>query len=121
MLNRIFTKYKNNTWVYLAMAVAIAVLIITWWAVSDSLSLISNTLSVDDTGIAEESGAGKTVSPAIASTDQGYEIDELKDTLRDLNETARMLMDSITYLESKLIRAHVLSDALNGEQKASVA
>jgi hypothetical protein len=64
MLNRIFSEYKNNTWVYLAMSVAIAVLIVAWWVVSDSHP-------ENDTHRVEENNAGRAVYPDMVPTDQG--------------------------------------------------
>ncbi|MGD2138320.1 MAG: SPOR domain-containing protein [Gammaproteobacteria bacterium] len=97
----------NNIWVLLAMSVVIAALIVSWWAVSNAFSISG----IGNFGEAEEESS-LAVAPPVPATGYTEEIGALTDTLRDLNETARMLMDSITYLESKLIRAHVLSDSL---------
>lgn len=106
---RIFTEH-NNIWVLLTMSLVIAALILAWWAVSDTFS-VSGIGRIAEHKPAEGEPA-EEVSPAPASPTRNDEINALRDTLRDLNETARMLMDSITYLETKLIRAHVLSDDL---------
>jgi cell division protein FtsN len=109
---RLLTEH-NNIWVLLAMSVVIAVLIVAWWAVSDAFS-------ISGIGKVDKSEPVANVSPAVVSSSQTDEISALTDTLRDLNETARMLMDSITYLETKLVRAHVLSDNLIEDSQALI-
>jgi|GEM_PF-6664354 len=108
------TEHNNNTWALLSMSVVIAALIVAWWVVSDAFSVSG----IDKVA---ESDSAVVANPVIAANSQLEEITALKDTLRDLNETARMLMDSITFLETKLIRAHVLSDGLIADGEALTA
>ena len=111
-----FTEYKNNIWALLGMSVVIAAMIVAWWAVTAGLSERgTGSLPVS----ASDSGRGSGL--AMTSTGQADEIKALYDMLAGLGTTAERLKDSVTYLEAKLIRAHVLTDNLieNGETLAA--
>lgn len=115
-----FTEYKNNIWALLGMSVVIAAMIVAWWAVTAGLS--ERDTKRDTSGLQmSASDSGRDSGLIIASTGQADDIKALHDMLAGLRTTAERLKDSVTYLEAKLIRAHVLTDSLveNGETLAA--
>lgn len=108
------TEHKSHIWLLLGISVALAFMIVAWWSITTGyLSLNTNSIYTSE--------ADNAVTASITSANQTGDINALREMLVDLNKTTALLKDSITYLEAKLIRAHVLSDTLieNGEMLAS--
>jgi hypothetical protein len=97
---RFIKMLDNNVWMLSAMILAVTALILGWWIVSGQgpggTKLVDKPLET---------------SPQTNST-ASQAIDELDNRLASLVKRAEMLTDSITYLESKLVRAHVLADSI---------
>ena len=96
----------NNLWLFSGTAVGLAVLMIAWWIVSghgpDGTRL--HTVAQHESPRSDPAG--------------NRTIEQINEQITGLNERVEMLTNSITYLESKLIRAHVLTDSIiNAEQK----
>jgi hypothetical protein len=104
-IGRIFTLQYNNLWFLLGMAMFISAVMLVWWAVTNE-SRMGNQLP------------NSALRESHPSGDQA--IDSLEARIASLNEQMETLTNSVTYLESKLIRAHVLTDSiLTAEQRAS--
>jgi hypothetical protein len=58
--------------------------------------------------------SGRHASEHEALPVSEFSVQRLTRLMADLNERVSMLADSVTYLESKLIRAHVITDSLIG-------
>jgi hypothetical protein len=104
----------SNFWLLAGMTLGIAALIMAWWIVSgegpDGIRLIDRSRQASE----------QTQQQADAPARQAVE--QLEDQLAGLVDRVNMLTDSINYLESKLIRAHVLTDSIiSAEQRASSA
>jgi hypothetical protein len=104
---RLLTLEENNLWFLSGMIVLIAGLMIGWRMVSVQGGTRSN-----GPDILESRQSGAADSTAMVT---------LEDRINDLNERVEMLTDSITYLESKLIRARVITDSIiaDGQKIAS--
>jgi hypothetical protein len=90
-MKRLLSLEENNLWFLSGLAVLIAVVIIGW-------------------RIGSQRGAGGPQTDQAVGADSRA-IDTLKAQVSVLNERVAMLTDSIYYLESKLTRAHVLTDS----------
>ena len=102
----------NNLWLLSGITLGITALIIGWWILSGQgpggTHLFYNDL---------ETKAPQTSQQNDTAVNQA--IEQLEDRLTGLVDRVEMLTDSITYLESKLIRAHVLTDSIiTAEQQA---
>ncbi|MEN8206680.1 MAG: SPOR domain-containing protein [Pseudomonadota bacterium] len=97
--------HENNIWFLSGMAVAITAVIIAWWTVADKWP---DDIQVSSPGeLATSQTGGSAGLPVHAS-----EIDKLREGIDYLNKRLKMLTDSATYLEGKLIRAHVITDSI---------
>jgi hypothetical protein len=99
-IKRLFSMLDNNLWLLSGMAVGLATLVIAWWIASDQWAGRARLHGPDplESGQADVAGS--------------LGIEKLEQQLTALNERMKMLTDSITYLESKLIRAHVIVDSI---------
>lgn len=105
-IKRFFAMLDNNLWLFSGMAVGLAALIIIWWSV----------FGHGPDGTRPDPDA--RYEQPRSDTAGGQAIDQVTDQLTGLNERVEMLTESITHLESKLVRAHVLADSIiNTEQR----
>jgi len=110
---RFIAMLDNNLWLLSGITLGITTLIIGWWILSGQgpggTRLFHNP---------QETKAPQTWQQTDTTVNQT--IEELEDRLTGLVDRVEMLTDSITYMESKLIRAHVLADSIiTAEQRAS--
>jgi SPOR domain len=102
---RFIAMLDNNLWLLSGMTLGITALIISWWILSGQgpggTRLFNN---------GQETRAPQTSQQTNTGGNQA--IEQLEDRLTGLVDRVEMLSDSITYLESKLIRAHVLTDSI---------
>lgn len=107
-VQRFVNMLNSNFWVLAAMTLGLTALIIGWWAVSGQ----------GPGGTRLSGQAPETLQQTDTVATQPVE--SLEDRLTGLVDRMELLTDSITYLESKLIRAHVLTDSiLAAEQHAA--
>ena len=105
-IKRLFAMLDNNLWLLSGMAVGIATLMIAWWIISAQWPSEAHLHNPEPRVSVKTDSAGNQA------------IEKLEAKLNGLNDRVEMLTDSITYLESKLIRAHVITDSIiNAEQK----
>jgi hypothetical protein len=105
-IKRLFSMLDNNLWLLSGMAVGLATLVIAWWIASDQWAGRARSQGPDPLEFSQPDVAGSR------------DIEKLEEQLTGLNDRLKMLTDSITYLESKLIRAHVIVDSIiSAEQK----
>jgi hypothetical protein len=105
VMSRFFTLQYNNLWFMLGMVMFISAVILVWLVVTN-----------------ERQVETRLRNPAQYESHQSGKqaIDSLEARMTSLNEQMDALTNSVTYLESKLIRAHVLTDSiLTAEQGAS--
>jgi hypothetical protein len=107
----------SNFWLLSGMTLGITALITGWWVVSGQGS--------DGIRLFDKSAQASQHLPQTAQqSDTGGRpaSDQLEDQLAGLVDRVNMLADSINYLESKLIRAHELTDSIiTAEQRGSSA
>ena len=105
-VKRLFAMLDNNLWLLSGMAVGIAALMITGWIVWDGGWAGNRLLALDQKEFRQTGAAGSRA------------IEKLDEQITGLSERVQMLTDSVTYLETKLIRAHVITDSMiTAEQK----
>jgi cell division septation protein DedD len=104
--NRLFTGKGNTMWLLSGMAVVIASVTITWWIASDQQP---GGTRLSDLDLLESPHASATESLAT---------EKLETRITALIERLEILTGSITDLESRLMRAHAITDSIAGaEQK----
>jgi hypothetical protein len=110
---RFIAMLDNNLWLLSGMTLGITALIISWWVLSGQ--------GPGGTRLFNDARETKTPQTSQQSdTTANRAIEQLEDRLAGLVDRTEMLTDSITYLESKLIRAHVLTDSIiTAEQRSS--
>ncbi|MGD8619543.1 MAG: SPOR domain-containing protein [Gammaproteobacteria bacterium] len=109
---RFLNMLDNNFWLLSGMTLVITALIIGWWILSGQGPGGTHLFNND-----QETKAPQTSQQTDTVDNQA--IEQLEDHLTGLTDRVEMLTDSITYLESKLIRAHVLTDSIiTAEQQA---
>jgi hypothetical protein len=105
-IKRFFSMLDNNLWLLSGMAVGLAILVIAWWIASDQWAGRARLHDPEPPEFGQPVAAGSR------------DIEKLEEQLTGLNDRMKMLTDSITYLESKLLRAHVIVDSIiTAEQK----
>lgn len=100
---KVLTTHQNSIPFLLGIAVVIAAVIVAWRALSDKWPediLGGGSVEVET----HQAGGSAGLSVLAAETER------LTEKIADLNAHLNMLTDSATYLESKLIRAHVITD-----------
>jgi hypothetical protein len=122
-IKRFIDMLDYNLWLLSGLAVGIAALMITWWIVSGQgpggtplPAMLRHESS--QTEAAVNPAIDRQDGPRRVDASGSPTIDRLQEQLTALNDRLEMLTDSIAYLESKLIRAHVLTDSIiTAEQK----
>jgi hypothetical protein len=110
--NRFIAMLDNNLWLLSGITLGITALIIGWWILSGQGPGGTHLFNND-----QETKAPQTSQQNDTAVNQA--IKQREDRLTGLVDRVEMLTDSITYLESKLIRAHVLTDSIiTAEQQA---
>jgi len=111
---RLINMMDSNFWLLVGMTLGIAVLIMAWWIVSGE--------GPDGIRLFDKSRQASEQTQEQADVPKRQAVEQLGDQLSGLVDRVNMLTDSINYLESKLIRAHVLTDSIiSAEQRASSA
>jgi hypothetical protein len=103
--NRFIAMLDNNLWLLSGITLGITALIIGWWILSGQGPGGTHLFNND-----QETKAPQTSQQTDTVDDQA--IEQREDRLTGLVDRVEMLTDSITHLESKLIRAHVLTDSI---------
>jgi hypothetical protein len=109
-----FTAHQNSIPFLFGIAVLIAAVIIAWRTLSDKWPediLGGGSVEVET----RQAGGSAGLSVLAAETER------LTEKIAGLNAHLNMLSDSATYLESKLIRAHVITDNIIQSEKILAA
>ena len=103
----LFSSLPGNIMFLLGMALVIAAFMISWRILAPPGSG-AGALK----GLTSESARHATEHEALPVSE--FSVQRLMSLMADLNQRVSMLADSVTYLETKLIRAHVITDSLIG-------
>jgi cell division septation protein DedD len=102
----------NNFWLLAGMTLGITVLIMGWWIISGE--------GPDGIRLFDRPQQASEQAPQKSGTVSEQAVGQLENQLTGLVDRVNMLTDSLNYLESKLIRAHVLTDSIiTAERHAS--
>ena len=99
---------KNKLWLLSGMTAGMAALMAVWWIAAGEAPGGTRLRADTEQEIRHADTVGR------------QDIEQLEELLTALNDRVQMLADSIDYLESKLVRAHVLTDSIiTAERHAS--